>query len=142
MKKVVLSLITAVVIFLVSAVYAQAGTVTVEVSDIKEIKGLISVGLYSGEKGFPDKGKEYKGKDVEVTAGTVACTFEDVPDGTFAVAVFHDSNSNGKLDKNFLGIPKEGYAFSNNASAIGAPAFKDASFEFTGSKTIKIKMEY
>ena len=142
MKKVVLSLIVAVVIFLVSAVYAQAGTVTVEVSDIKEIKGLISVGLYSGEKGFPDKGKEYKGKDVEVTAGTVACTFEDVPDGTFAVAVFHDSNSNGKLDKNFLGIPKEGYAFSNNASAIGTPAFKDASFEFTGSKTIKIKMEY
>jgi len=142
MKKVVLSFIVTIVTILLVAVYAQAGTLTVEVSGIKETKGMISVGLYSDKEGFPDKGKEYKGKDVEVTAGTVACTFKNIPDGTYAVAIFHDSNSNGKLDKNFLGIPKEDYAFSNNPSVIGTPAFKDASFEFTGSKAIKIKMEY
>ena len=144
MKKVVLSFIVTIVTILLVAVYAQAGTLTVEVSGIKETKGMISVGLYSDKEGFPDKGKEYKGKDVEVTDQTIVYTFKDVPFGTYAIAIFHDTNSNTKLDKNFLGIPKEGYAFSNNVfGALGLPpSFKDASFKVAGNKTVKIKMEY
>ena len=42
------------------------------------------------------------------------CQFNDIPPGTYAIAVFHDENANGKLDKNFLGIPCEGYGASNN----------------------------
>ena len=143
MKKFSLPTIIAVFAFFVSMAYAQTGTLNVEISGINEIKGLISIGLYPNEKGFPDKGKEYKGKDVEVTGQTVVYTFKDVPFGTYAIAIFHDTNSNGKLDKNFLGIPKEGYAFSNNVfGTFGPPDFKDASFEFDGNKTVKIKMEY
>ena len=78
-----------------------------------------------------------------MTGEEVVAAFQDVPAGTFAIAVFHDTNSNGKLDKNFLGIPKEGYAFSNNVfGTFRAPGFEDASFEFDGNKTVKIKMRY
>jgi uncharacterized protein (DUF2141 family) len=144
MKIICLPLIVSIFAIFVSMAYAQTGTIYVEIFRLNDIKGLLSIGLYSDEKGFPDKGREYKGKDVQVTGETVVYTFKDVPFGTHAIAVFHDTNSNGKLDKNFLGIPKEGYAFSNNVfGALGLPpSFKDASFKLAGNKTVKIKMEY
>lgn len=143
MKNFYLPLILSVFAFFVSMAYAQTGTISVEISGIDETKGLMSIGLYSDEKGFPDDGKEYKGTDVNVTGQTVVYTFKEVPFGTYAIAIFHDTNSNGKLDKNFLGIPKEGYAFSNNVfGTFGPPDFKDTSFELSGSKTIKIEMRY
>ena len=84
------------------------------------------------------------GKDVEVTGKSVVYSFKDVPFGTYAVAIFHDTNSNGKLDKNLFGIPKESYAFSNNVyGALGLPPnFNEASFKVDGNKIIKIKIEY
>ena len=143
MKKIYLPFIISIFTFFVSMAYAQMGTIRVEISGIDEPKGLMSIGLYQDEKGFPDDGKEYKGTDVEVTGQTVVHTFNDVPFGTYAIAIFHDTNSNGKLDKNFLGIPKEGYAFSNNVfGTFGPPDFKDTSFEFAGSKMIRIEMRY
>ena len=143
MKKFSLPLIMSIFVFFVSMAYAQTGTINVEISGVEDPKGLMSIGLYSKEKGFPDDGKEYKGTDVEVTGQTVVHTFNDVPFGTYAIAIFHDTNSNGKLDKNFLGIPKEGYAFSNNVfGTFGPPDFKDTSFEFAGSKMIRIEMRY
>jgi len=143
MKKNYLPLIVSIFAFFVSMAYAQSGTINVEISGINDPKGLMSIGLYSDEKGFPDDGKEYKGTDVKVSGQTVVYTFKDVPFGTYAIAIFHDTNSNGKLDKNFLGIPKEGYAFSKNVfGTFGPPDFKDTSFELAGSKMIKIQMRY
>lgn len=144
MKKIYLSVTIFIITTFASMAYAQTGTLHVEISGINDIKGLISIGVYSNEDGFPDKGKEYKGADVEVTGQTIVYMFKNVPFGTYAIAIFHDINSNIKLDKNFLGIPTEGYAFSNNLfGAFGSPpGFKNASFQFAGDKTIKIKMEY
>jgi len=144
MKKFSLPLIVSIFVFFISMAHAQTGTVHVEISAVNDPKGLMSIGLYSKKERFPDKGKEYKGKEVKVTGQTVVYTFKDVPFGTYAIAIIHDTNSNGKLDKNFLGIPKEGYAFSNNVyGALGSPpSFKDASFKLAGSKTVKIKMAY
>jgi len=144
MKKICLPLLASLFITFGSIAYAQTGTLNVEISGINDIKGLMSIGVYSDEKGFPDKGKEFIGIDVEINSQMIVYKFKDIPLGTYAIAVFHDVNSNAKLDKNFLGIPKEGYAFSNNIfGAFGSPpGFKDASFQFTGDKKVKIKMEY
>ena len=57
-------------------------------------------------------------------------TFEGVPFGTYALKVFHDENDNGKLDTNFVGMPKEAFGFSNDAMGrFGPPDFDAASFE-------------
>jgi uncharacterized protein (DUF2141 family) len=59
--------------------------------------------------------------------------FLDIASGTYALAVIHDENSNGKLDTNWLGIPTEGYGFSNDAKALlGAPSFAAANFAYDG----------
>ena len=61
------------------------------------------------------------------------CGFSDIPPGTYALGVIHDENMNGKLDTNRLGIPVEGYGFSNGARALlGAPSFAAASFQYDG----------
>jgi uncharacterized protein (DUF2141 family) len=66
-------------------------------------------------------------------AKVIRCDFEDIPTGTYALAVIHDENMNGKLDTNLLGVPKEGYGFSNDVKAVrGAPTFSDASFRYDG----------
>jgi uncharacterized protein (DUF2141 family) len=76
---------------------------------------------------------------------TVArCDFEDIPPGTYALAVIHDENMNGKLDTNWLGIPTEGYGFSNDAKALlSAPSFSDASFQYDGGTLdLTISLDY
>lgn len=61
------------------------------------------------------------------------CDFLDIPPGSYAIAVIHDENMDGELETNFLGVPKEGYGFSNDAKGmIGAPSFSAASFSYDG----------
>lgn len=144
MKNFYLTLIVSILTIFISMAHAQTGTLNVDISGITDTKGLMSIGVYLNEDDFPDKGKEYIGADVEITGPTIVYTFKNIPFGTYAIAIFHDINSNIQLDKNFLGIPKEGYAFSNNLfGAFGSPPdFKDASFQVSGDKTIEIKMKY
>ena len=143
MKKFRLSLIVISFTLFVSIAYAQTGTIIVEISGIHGTEGQISIGLYTSEEGFPETEKSYKGIIAKVTGEKAVAAFEEVPAGTYAIAVFHDTNSNGKLNKNFLGIPKEGYAFSNNVfGTFGPPDFEDVSFKLDGNKTVKIKMGY
>ena len=70
---------------------------------------------------------------IKVRDMQACCDFEDIPPGTYALAVVHDENMNGKLDTHLPGIPREGYGFSNDASALlGPPSFYDASFKYDG----------
>ncbi len=64
-----------------------------------------------------------------------------LPYGEYAIAIFVDANGNGKMDKNFLGIPKEQYGFSNNVMGrMAAPSFEQAKFEVTGPTTQNITL--
>ena len=61
------------------------------------------------------------------------CDFEDIPPGTYALNVIHDENMDGKLAANWVGIPTEGYGFSNDVKALmSAPSFEAASFPYDG----------
>lgn len=120
-----------------------SATINVEVSHIKNEKGSLVIGLYNIEETFPIKTEEYKSLILDANSTTLKGQFKKIPNGTYAIALFHDENSNEIMDKNFLGIPKEGYGFSNNAKAIfSAPSFDDAKFELNETTTIKIEMDY
>ncbi|HFU76072.1 MAG TPA: DUF2141 domain-containing protein [Arcobacter sp.] len=59
------------------------------------------------------------------------------------MAIFHDENNNKKLDINVLGMPKEGFGFSNNPKiSFSEPSFKECSFKLKENKKTTIKMEY
>ena len=81
---------------------------------------------------------------IKVRDKQARCDFEDIPPGTYALAIVHDENMNGKLDTNLLGIPKEGYGFSNDAKALlGAPSFSAASFSYDGQNLeLTISLNY
>lgn len=72
------------------------------------------------------------------------CEFSGIEAGTYAVSVFHDENSNGKLDTKFMGIPREGVGASNGAIGhLGPPKFDAAAFHFSGGRlNLKITISY
>lgn len=111
-----------------SIFYAQNIDLQIYIKNIKSNKGDIIVGLYNNKKDFTKK--VYKNQVVKAKKGEVKAVFKNLPNGTYAIAILHDENSNGKMDFNLLGIPKEDYGFSNNAKGVlSAPSFKKASFK-------------
>lgn len=137
MKKVIFS-----ILLLYS--YLFAADINIEIQNLKNIIGKVSIGLYNKSEDFLIVSKVYKGVHLDINSHTLSYTFKEIPNGIYAVSVFHDENSNTKLDKNFLGIPKEGYGFSNNTkSTLLTPSFDDAKFKVsTQTIHLKIKMEY
>ncbi len=116
-------------------------TLTVDVQNIRVQKGAVYVALHKPGEGFPDS-EPFEGKKIDATAKSVRATFSVEP-GTYAVAIYHDENGNGKMDKKMFGIPKEPYGFSNNfRPKFSAPKFSDCQFTVgNGGKEISIKLE-
>ena len=123
----------------------QGNVVHVEVVGMRNDKGQISCSLYSSADGFPKKGEKAVAHIVApISEREAVCEFPGIAPGTYAVSVFHDENSNGKLDTNFLGIPREGVGASNDAKGhMGPPKFDAAAFQFAGGRvSLKITIHY
>jgi uncharacterized protein (DUF2141 family) len=124
---------------------APANLIHVEIGGLRNNKGQVVCGLYSSADGFPKDGdKALARAESAVSNGHAVCEFPEVKAGTYAVSVFHDENSNGKLDTNFMGIPREGVGASNNAKGhFGPPKFDAAAFRFSGGHLqLKITITY
>ena len=92
--------------------------------------GTLRIGLFDSATGFPKTENTCQSFDVPVDANTATLKLPPIAFGTYAIAVFHDINGNGKLDKSGFGIPTEPYGFSKNArGSFGPPSFQSAAFE-------------
>ncbi|NHB67762.1 DUF2141 domain-containing protein [Perlabentimonas gracilis] len=79
----------------------------------------------------------------DITGNKTVIVIEGLEPGKYAFKFIHDENNNNKLDTNWLGIPKEGFGFSNNPSmTFGPPSFEKTIFELNESMTIKCKPKY
>lgn len=131
-------------ITLLAVTSVQAGELKLELHGKGMAGNQVRVALYSALKPeqFPSDEKFYKAVASEATGETLIVTVPDLPSGTYAVAAYVDNNRNGKQDKNFLGVPKEDYGFSNDARGkFGPPDFAEAAFNIGDnavSKTIHI----
>jgi uncharacterized protein (DUF2141 family) len=103
-----------------------ASTITVVINGVAVNKGHIQIGLFDSPQEFP-QGKPKMGQTIVSSHPRLKVQFTDLPHGDYAIALFQDANSNGILDKNFLGIPKENYGFSGK-KVFGKPDFADAAF--------------
>ena len=108
--------------------------------------GYAMVALANSRDTFDARGdgpKPYKNARLKIKNGLAKHVFESLPHGEYAIKVFHDENSNQILDTGFLGIPKESFGFSNNASGtIGPPDYDDARFVLKSEKhKIHIEMQ-
>jgi uncharacterized protein (DUF2141 family) len=133
MKKITLLLVT----LLTGTLFMSAqNKIEVEIINFNSNNGVALIGLYNSENSFLKK--EFKGEKIEIKGKKAVMTFTDIPDGTYAISVFHDEDENGELTTNFLGIPKESYGASNNAPGrFGPPKWKDAKFEVRNGQVVK-----
>jgi len=122
----------------------STGNLIVNISGFPSSDGFAMVALNNSEE-------SYKGGENEAIAKTKTLVvdqkaqviFTNLPYGSYGVSIYHDENSNGEMDKNMMGIPKEAYGFSNNAKGFfGKPDYKDVKFDLNSAEMqIVIKLD-
>jgi uncharacterized protein (DUF2141 family) len=124
----------------------KTGQVIVELVGVRSAKGLVLVAMYCGEAGFPSEFKKTcASKIVNAQKGRMRLVFDAIPAGEFAVSMFHDENANRTLDRNFLGMPKEGWGASRDAKAsFGPPSYADARLSLSAGekKQVVVHVRY
>ena len=124
---------------------SNTNTIKVDVVGLHSNDGEVYCALYSSADGFPDGfAKAAKTTTAKITNEQAVCELPGVTPGDYAISVFHDENSNGKLDRNFMGMPKEGVGASNDAKgSFGPPKFADARFPYKGGpQELMIHLRY
>ncbi len=127
--------------FPVARAQETALRLTITVKNVKSEKGVIKAALYQSDEQF--KKKSFQSTSVPSKKGEVQLVFNDIKPGDYAVSIIHDANTNGDLDSNAMGIPKEGFGFSNNAMGMfGPPGFDKARFTLSADLEITITLKY
>ncbi len=120
---------------------AASQTITVNVGPFRNTHGSLECSLFGSERGFPEHAETAVAQRRAPIRPdrTATCVFAGVAPGTYAVGVMHDENDNGKFDTGFLGIPKEGYGFSNNHThALSAPTWEESRFEVAPGRDVEL----
>ena len=135
----VLAAVSSLSMIILLSQHAVAGSLTVNVSDVEKGKGHLMIALYKSEEDYKS-GKASFYTKVEALNGQEIAVFENLPDGEYAIKMYQDENDNNKMDFNMVGIPKEGYGFSNNVGMFGAPEYTEAKFSVKESTAIEIDL--
>ncbi|WBO83689.1 DUF2141 domain-containing protein [Hymenobacter yonginensis] len=120
---------------------AGTSSITVVVSALASTQSVVKLYFYNLRDQFL-KPQGYVFKKAVLPAGQNQITLPvDLPNGEWAVAITQDMNNNDKLDKNFVGIPTEPFAFSNNVRpTLAPPDFNECKFTVSGPRVVTIKL--
>lgn len=134
-----------------AAVLAQSDphgcTLRIHVDGFRNTKGNLGTVLFTSPEGWPEdlsKAFRHGPAPIDKPTRTATAVWTGLPAGDYAVAAIHDENRNHKLDRNFLGIPKEGFGFANNPRVLfTAPPFQAARVHVTCPETsVTIHLQY
>lgn len=117
---------------------ASAATLTVNITGIRSSDGKIKVAVCN--RSFDAEGCPYGASPAAVSPG-MTITIPDLPDGRYAIAVYHDEDDSGEMNKNMLTLPTEPYGFSNDIGRFGPPVFADALTDVRGDTTIEVTVK-
>jgi uncharacterized protein (DUF2141 family) len=116
---------------------AEAVPLTVKVEGANPGQGPVLVGICSGSLDF---GSCRYSQNVQPPAAEFQVLFQDVPEGSYAIAVFQDTNGNNNLDRDQRGLPLEPYGFSNGTGRTAPPSFEAARITVTGSTVTRVRI--
>lgn len=112
-------------------------TLNIEISGLRSNKGNILLQLGDST------GKLISKRSEKITDSKCILQFNELKAGKYSIRYFHDENANDTLDINWMGLPREGYGFSNNATAkFGSPSLKERLFEIRSNLKIALKPKY
>lgn len=119
------------------------GSLEVNITGIENTNGKIVILLFNSEENLEEE-THYKLLSTEIISNSAKTLFKNLPIGEYAIRLYHDEDNDDEIDTNFLGIPTEGYGFSNNVTAtFGPPSFEDSKFDIDNNKlSISIEMIY
>lgn len=141
MKKYLASLVLFVLCQMASQAQSNA-SLKVVMDNIKSGEGQIVISLYKPDSDFPDKPFKYV-RVKKTGSSKLYYTFKDLAKGKYAVILLDDENEDNDMNYNFVGIPKEGFGFSNNVKPkMSTPKFSQCSFDVSGSASTTIKFIY
>ena len=122
---------------LISVQIPAGYTLDVEITSLRNNTGFIMLQVLN-ESQVPVEQRKGVIQDLKYIVKIV-----NLPPGKYAIRYFHDENINGKLDTNKMGIPTEGYGFSNNAYGLFGPKpFKEWLFDLNENKKLSLKIKY
>lgn len=125
---------------LVQQAAGAQGKISVDISNARNSKGICRVCLFNSEESFRQE-KAFRCVTVGLKDKKASAVFADVPPGTYAIFVLHDANNNSRMDKNFLGIPTEGYGASrNNLPFAAAPSFNGNKFSVGAQANVSLEI--
>ena len=140
-KRKLLTTFTAAIWMLVFTEAIRAETLSVALTNVHTSEGTIMLQVLSGEAEFKGEAEPILSLLQRAQEGEMSFTANALPKGEYAIRVMHDTNGNGKLDSNFVGIPSEPWAFSNNAVGnFGPPKWEDVRFTLDGEVTQSITL--
>lgn len=110
---------------------SNGNKLVVSIKGLESNEGFVRIALCNSRESWEGSKDIYKGSMSAIKNNTSTCEFTEIPFGEYALRVYHDENSNNKLDTNFMGIPKEDYGFSNNATVtFSMPDYDRVKFNF------------
>ena len=127
------------IIFLSLKTYAHG---TLIINGVEHDEGFIDVKIYTDNESFL---KEKLATEIirkKATKDQTVIPLSKVHEGTIAIVVYHDEDSNEELKTGLFWRPKEGFAFSNNYTPKGPPKFKKASIELIHGEPVIIELNY
>jgi len=135
-----LAFVATLAIVAVTAAFAQDSTreqdvLRVHLDGFRNNNGKPHCSLFNDPPAFPEHGeKAFRNAEAPSIKNAYAeIDFAGIPAGKYALVCYHDENSNGKFDESLLGMPEEGYCFSNNVKpTLSAPDFNECAFEYKG----------
>jgi|LNFM01.1.fsa_nt_gb uncharacterized protein (DUF2141 family) len=115
-------------------------TLVATVVGLRNNNGIVDLGLYQSAYWLQDRGRITRCR-ARITNRVATCTMNVPAAGTYALAFGHDENINGRVDQGFLGIPLEGYGFSNDVRPVlSAPGFDACRFVHRGVGSMAVRM--
>ena len=139
MTRIIIFLLVSLLILISCAGYKQNASqgvqLTVTTPHITQNGGTMYYSLYRSEEDFNNK-KSLQSKHMKVNQNRAQVTFTNLPQGTYAVLCFYDTNNNQKLDFDGF-IPSEDFGCSNNPQLMGPPNFKQLQFEVKDRDLVK-----
>ncbi len=129
--------------FFLLAQSAVAANLEITLENVEAAEGQVMIQVMRGEAAFKGEEPPFAALQRQASKGSITIILNDLPEGEYGLQIMHDVNGNGELDTNFVGMPREPWAFSNNATGnMGPPKWPDVKFQLQGSVQQSIQLNH